>query len=248
MKTSPEINELAAALSKAQGEFENAKKDSENPFFNSHYADLAACIDVARRPLSANTLAVVQSPSLVENGYVRMTTRLLHSSGQWIESELDALPKDSGPQSVGSVVTYLRRYSLCAMIGLAAEDDDGNAASGAVEKPAKSNVVRGRNAKQEKLASLESAEKKNDLNGHKPVDDRQQTPKKAHSKYSEAMSRILSWHGTPAQWIAFKDKVFSGLVKMEGDGEVTAEQASALEKAMTARDKNFPQPEEAAVA
>jgi ERF superfamily len=248
MKTSEGLDALSAALAKAQGELTHAKKDSDNPFFKSHYADLAACIDVARDPLARNGLAIIQAPSLIEGGFVRMTTRLLHSSGQWIESELDALPKDIGPQSVGSVCTYLRRYALCAMIGLAAEDDDANAGQGVQQPKAAAKTSKREQVKAAKISNYEAAEKKNDLNGAKPVDDRTQPVKEAHGKYSEAMTRILTWHGTPAQWAIFKDRVFSGLVKMEGDGDVTAEQASALEKAMAARDKDFPQPKEETAA
>ncbi len=129
MKTSDTINELATALCKAQGEMENVTKDSDNPFFKSKYADLAACIIAARSPLSVNGLSVIQVPELTEHG-VKMVTRILHCSGQWVEGELECQPKDFGPQAIGSVITYLRRYMLTAMIGLAAEDDDGEAGQG----------------------------------------------------------------------------------------------------------------------
>lgn len=127
MKTSEQINELAGALAKAQAAMGHASKDSTNPHFKSKYADLAACIDAARGPLSAEGIAVVQGPSLTEAGQICLSTRLIHTSGQWIECDSVAMPKDLGPQSVGSVITYLRRYSYQAMAGLASDDDDGNA-------------------------------------------------------------------------------------------------------------------------
>jgi hypothetical protein len=129
MQTSEHINELAAALAKAQGQIQGAVKDSTNPAFKSRYADLASVWDACRVALSANGLAVVQGPALADRG-VGVTTRLLHSSGQWAESTL-ILPMDKATaQGAGSAITYARRYSLAAMVGVAPDDDDdGNAAS-----------------------------------------------------------------------------------------------------------------------
>jgi hypothetical protein len=123
VKTSEQIDELAAALAKAQGAMENAIMNRVNPHFKSRYADLAAVFDAARKPLSANGLAVVQT---IGDGVLH--TRLLHTSGQWIASE-HPLPLSGRPQEIGSALTYARRYSLSALIGIAAdEDDDANAA------------------------------------------------------------------------------------------------------------------------
>jgi hypothetical protein len=129
MQTSEQINELAAALAKAQGQIQGAVKDSTNPAFKSRYADLASVWDACRVALSLNGLAVVQGPALVGQG-VSVTTRLLHSSGQWAESTL-ILPMDKATaQGAGSAITYARRYALAAMVGVAPDDDDdGNAAS-----------------------------------------------------------------------------------------------------------------------
>ena len=124
MKTSEQISELAAALAKAQGMMENAVMNRVNPHFKSKYADLAAIFDAARKPLSANGLAIVQT---IGDGVLH--TRLLHTSGQWIASE-HPLPMTGRPQEIGSALTYARRYSLSALIGIAAdEDDDANAAN-----------------------------------------------------------------------------------------------------------------------
>lgn len=131
---SPTISALAAALAKAQGEFEVVKKDSDNPFFKSSYADLASVLAATRPSLSKNGLAVIQSPKsgLFEGSRcVVVSTMLVHSSGEWICDQL-AVPVDKAftAQSVGSAVTYARRYALQAFLGVAGEDDDGNAASG----------------------------------------------------------------------------------------------------------------------
>jgi len=80
---SDQINDLAAALSKAQGEITGALKDSANPFFKSKYADLASCWDACRTQLSKNGLAVIQTTEKVETGVCVVTT-LTHASGQWI--------------------------------------------------------------------------------------------------------------------------------------------------------------------
>ena len=124
MKTSEQISELAAALAVAQGMMENAIMNRTNPHFKTKYADLAAVLNAARKPLSANGLAVVQT---IGDGVLH--TRLLHTSGQWIASE-HPLPMSGRPQEIGSALTYARRYSLSALIGIAAdEDDDANVAN-----------------------------------------------------------------------------------------------------------------------
>ena len=129
MQTSENINELATALAKAQGEITGALKDSANPFFKSKYADLASCWDACRAALSKNGLAVTQFPTTDPTG-TYLVTSLLHSSGQWMRSSLLVQPKDDTPQAMGSALTYARRYALTAIVGVAQVDDDGNAASG----------------------------------------------------------------------------------------------------------------------
>lgn len=129
MQTSEQLNEISAALAKAQGEIVGALKDSANPFFKSKYADLASCWDACRLPLSKNGLSVVQGMQ-VDAGSLYLITRLLHSSGQWISSTTPITPKDDTPQAMGSALTYARRYALTAMVGVAQVDDDANAASG----------------------------------------------------------------------------------------------------------------------
>lgn len=128
MESSPTIGLLAEALSKAQGEMIGAKKDSANPYFKSKYADLASIWDACRAPLSKNNLSIIQIPQ--ENG---IETILAHSSGEWIKGFLEIKPVKEDPQAIGSAITYARRYALAAMVGIAPEDDDGNAATGKQE-------------------------------------------------------------------------------------------------------------------
>lgn len=129
MLKSEQINELAAALAKAQGQIEGAKKSSSNPFFKSKYADLAECWNTCREALTANEISVIQMPEEInENGRLNITTMLAHSSGQYISSTLTMTVTKLDPQAIGSAITYGRRYALAAMVGLAQEDDDGEKA------------------------------------------------------------------------------------------------------------------------
>lgn len=130
---SPTLGALAAALAKAQGEMSAAKKDSLNPHFKSKYADLASTWEACRAALSKNGLSVVQRVSMRAEG-VSVRTRLLHASGEWMEDELVVPLAQRTAQGIGSSVTYARRYALQAMVGVAADDDDGNEATAAAPK------------------------------------------------------------------------------------------------------------------
>jgi len=128
MKTSDQINEIAAALSKAQGEIQNVVKDAKNPHYKNEYASLDAVTDTVRPIFARHGLAVVQMPTFAD-GIVTVETLLLHTSGQWI-SGLPAAPlAKPDAQGVGSATTYLRRYSLAGLAAIAQTDDDGNGAS-----------------------------------------------------------------------------------------------------------------------
>lgn len=131
---SPEIDKLAAALAKAQGGMENAKRDAENPGFKrdgkiAKYADLASVWEAIREPLGTNGLSVVQLPATLESA-VEIETILLHESGQFIRNVLWMPCQQMTAHTIGSAITYGRRYALMSVVGIAPEDDDGNAASG----------------------------------------------------------------------------------------------------------------------
>lgn len=134
---SESIKELAMALSKAQGQFNHAKKDTKNEFFRSQYADLASVIDAAKKQLADNGLSVVQVVDMAESGDVVLETILMHISGEYISGKYPIRPAKQDPQAVGSAITYARRYAFSAMTGIAADDDDGNAASQSQKEPAK---------------------------------------------------------------------------------------------------------------
>lgn len=129
MKTSEQIGELAAALVKAQGELKHAVKCATNPHFKSSYADLQSIVDVSRPTLAKHGLAVVHGCESADGAVVTVTCRLVHTGGQWMESSLALRPTKPDPQGIGSAITYGRRYTLASIIGVATEDDDGNAAS-----------------------------------------------------------------------------------------------------------------------
>jgi len=135
LKTSDQFGDLAAALAKAQGEFQPIKKDrtANAGTYSYDYADLAATIEAVRPALSKHGLSYVQPVCSDADGSV-LVTRLMHASGQYIEGtyRLDSYDK---PQDMGSALTYARRYSLTSMLGIAAEeDDDGRAAQGATPR------------------------------------------------------------------------------------------------------------------
>lgn len=129
------IGKLAGALAKAQAKITVAKKSSENPFFKSSYADLSSVWDACRSALTENELAVIQTIQEDAKGTAVVTT-LAHSSGEWIRGTLYITPKQKDSQAVGSAITYARRYSLSAIVGVAPDDDDdGEGAMGRSGKP-----------------------------------------------------------------------------------------------------------------
>ncbi len=138
MKTSEQINEIAAALAKAQGAIKGAVKGSVNPAYRSKYADLQALFDAIREPFAANGLSVVQGISSADNG-VECCTMLMHSSGQWISESLFIPADKHNAHGYASAATYAKRVALAGMSGCAStdQDDDGNAAVAAAPEPAK---------------------------------------------------------------------------------------------------------------
>lgn len=126
MEQSQTIIELASALAKFQAEVKGVKKDGVNPFFHSKYATLENVIATVKEPLRKNGLSFSQFPT----GDNELCTILMHTSGEFLKATAKMSPKDNSPQAQGSAITYLRRYAISAILGLATEeDDDGNAAT-----------------------------------------------------------------------------------------------------------------------
>src|SRR5262245_6641636 len=130
------LNELATALAAAQGEFPIIDKsrtaqlkeslhEASNAPREYKYADLADVLKGVLPVLSKHKLAILQ-PTFVEAGHIFVRTRLVHSSGQWIECEYPVCAIHVDHQRMGSALTYAKRYALCALLGVAAdEDNDG---------------------------------------------------------------------------------------------------------------------------
>lgn len=131
---SEQIKELVSALAKAQGIMKPAIFNKVNPHFKSKYADFSSCMDACRAPLSENGIAVIQSCE-TNNDKLNLITMLAHTSGQWMKSEFPILTSKMDSQGIGSAMTYAKRYSLCGMVGIVAdEDDDAEAAVGRSKK------------------------------------------------------------------------------------------------------------------
>ena len=133
MKQSDTIASLAAAMAAAQSEMGAAIKGSSNPFLKNKYADLGSVIDAVKAPFAAHGLSYVQFPVSGENA-VGVATRLMHSSGEWLEQEYFIPLGKMDAQAAGSAITYARRYALQSIAGIPAEEDDGNAAAQSAPK------------------------------------------------------------------------------------------------------------------
>jgi hypothetical protein len=132
--------ELFAALADAQFQIENASKNAANPHFRSRYADLAEVLNTVRPVLAKHGLSVMQSTAF-DGAMVSVETVLAHSSGGSVSSTASCVPAKTDAQGVGAATTYLRRYALAAMAGVAQEDDDGNSAAHTKPAPVQSDTV-----------------------------------------------------------------------------------------------------------
>jgi hypothetical protein len=136
MKTSESIAKIAVALLEAQKGITFAAKDATNPHFKNRYADLPAVVDAVKPALNEAGIVFLQSAGPSDDSKLHLTTRLVHTSGEWIEDTLVMPLTKQDPQGYGSAMTYARRYALAAITGLYQDDDDGNAGSGVVQKAA----------------------------------------------------------------------------------------------------------------
>ena len=136
MKTSDSISNIAGALLKAQQEITFAAKDSKNPAFKSTYANLESVIEAIKGPLNDHGIVFMQTFSPSAPGFLALSTRLLHTSGEWIEDEMTVPLQKNDAQGYGSAATYSRRYALAAITGLYQADDDGQEAAKPRAEPA----------------------------------------------------------------------------------------------------------------
>jgi hypothetical protein len=151
---SESIDQLSAAIVKAQLALVPAAKDHVNPFFKSKYADLPTVWE-ASGPFRENGIAITQSPMDAPDEYIVLDTQLTHLSGQWMRSRLKIRVAKNDPQGYGSALTYARRYALGCMTGIVTEeDDDGNAASPQQPQHRNAMVFQSKQTAQAKIAEL----------------------------------------------------------------------------------------------
>lgn len=131
MKKSETLTEFSKAFAKTQQEMKQPLKDANNPFFKSKYVPLENVVEAITESASKNGLSFTQFPSSDENGNVTVGTLVMHSSGEWIEYDpIKMKPVKNDPQSIGSAITYAKRYALSAIFGITSDpDDDGNEAT-----------------------------------------------------------------------------------------------------------------------
>src|SRR6201996_128862 len=134
-RCSETIGAIAAALAKAQGELTNPEKSLtatiRSPFppegdRTFRYASLASGLDIVRKSLGQHEIATIQTTRIEEPaGQIRLTTLLMHASGEWISSDwpVCASSETAAPHRMGAALTYARRYALFTLVGIAGEDD-----------------------------------------------------------------------------------------------------------------------------
>jgi hypothetical protein len=189
---SSDLKDLFTSLAKAQAEMQTAGLSAENPYFKTRYADLAAIVKASRPALTQNGLSIIQQIITHDDGHTYLHTLLCHCSGQWVESRVRIVPPKTDVQSLGSYITYLRRYSIAALCGIVTsdEDDDGNLAVASHAPANKASV--GSYITAQELASLE-AEIKERPDIAQMIKDGLQIASLAlipKSKYSATMQRI----------------------------------------------------------
>lgn len=131
MKKSETLTEFSKAFAKTQQEMKQPLKDANNPFFKSKYVPLENVVEAITESASKNGISFTQFPSSDEAGNVTVGTLVMHSSGEWIEYDpIKMKPVKNDPQSIGSAITYAKRYALSAIFGITSDpDDDGNEAT-----------------------------------------------------------------------------------------------------------------------
>ena len=131
MEKSETLTEFSKAFAKTQQEMKQPLKDANNPFFKSKYVPLENVVEAITESASKNGISFTQFPSSDEAGNVTVGTLVMHSSGEWIEYDpIKMKPVKNDPQSIGSAITYAKRYALSAIFGITSDpDDDGNEAT-----------------------------------------------------------------------------------------------------------------------
>jgi len=188
---STEIGEIAASLAKAQSVIKQPNKNriakifSPKGSYEYNYADLPDVLEACIPHLSANGIALIQSP-FTGRDYVSVTTMLIHTSGQWFKSKLTMGIADTRPQTVGSAITYARRYSVGPLVGVAPDDDDDGAVSSNLEPAADHGK---KNVKQEAVKKSTGSPK---IYKGTEADKRELMPMMARAKIPEELWKDVS--------------------------------------------------------
>lgn len=218
MQMSQSIANVAAALCKFQGIVTNPKKDAVNPHFKSKYADLDEIITTIRPALEKCDLAFIQNPVTDEKGNVGVYTLLLHKSGEYIQFDPVFIPLGkTNAHQVGSAMTYARRYSLGAALGIATDDDD-DASSGQFP-----------NGNGTKSQTQQPPQRQAKQQTQRPVNQQQQEPKKP---IGLATQNQLKRMFAQAKQKHLQDQEIKKIVKFftkkESSKELTSKEASDL--------------------
>lgn len=213
MLKSESISALIKSLNSFQGKLTAVKKDALNPFFKAKYATLDTIWETIRKPLSESGLAVTQTMGIIDNKSVLETT-LYHTSGEWISGTQLVNPVKDDPQSLGSAISYARRYSLSAILGIVSdEDDDANVATKTAVKTDK-----------------ESKTEVKDTTPEKPVsplvetDKKSETPKITPAQTKKIYASVKEKGITTEQAKSYLKSVFNKL----STKELTISEASRL--------------------
>lgn len=206
------MKELASALAKAQSEIKPAGKDRDGQVGNQKYkyADLTSVWEACRAALTKNGLSVAQVTE-IDGDLFFIRTILLHSSGEMLEGRYPLRPMQNTPQGMGSAISYARRYALAAMVGVVAEDDDGQAASERVATnghaphiEAKTDTMQGRKNEAEgvrKAREWVNAEAMPSLAGCKTMRDLNKWID-TNAKTIDRLKEVV-----PDEWEALRDKI-----------------------------------------
>lgn len=245
IKMSESIASLAKSYAQFQQEVVNPSNTAKNPQFKSNYAPLDEVINTAKPVLAKYGLSVLQSTGS-EGESIKVVSILMHESGEYIQSDELTLPayqtkgggvKEFNAQGAGSAITYGRRYSLSAILGLASEDDDdGNHASGqngykeASKPQSNSGGLSEADKEKKRQEALAKAEAKRNANAGTPAEP---SPSTSAEKISPAqMKAIENLVNIVARIKGYdKEEYLNNLVAVHGApelAELTAEQAKSV--------------------
>lgn len=204
---SPELGKLFTALAKVQGELGPAIKNAKG-VHGSMFADLAECLNTIYPITSKNGISFIQLPCRAKTeGYLALKTMMCHDSGQFIETTLEMKPKDMTAWEVGSGISYLRRYTVSACVGLSQSDDDGNKAQGEPFKK-KATIKEAKADKEKYLVWFNKAKNLTDLNKAMNA-----IPEDVRAGYMPFYDKLADSFGAKESTTEEEDNILSAMTK-----------------------------------